>query len=161
MSRSESCDAGDAHRLYFAYGSLMSKDFMARMCPDADPHARASLHGYTRQYRGPLTVVQSPGDSVTGALFRVAGSCEEVLDRYEGYPDYYGKSDVRVRVGDPDRGITELEAFVYTMNGGEEKAPSRDYLALCIRGAEDWGIDPAEFIDTLPEDFSHAKEDED
>ncbi len=139
-------------RLYFAYGSLLSKDTMLHLCSDAEPYARAVLQDYTRQWRGPLTIVPAAGSSLTGALYQVTPGCERILDRFEGYPDSYSKIDLRVQIEDARGEAETVSAFAYRMNGGHEKRPSNDYLALCIRGAEDWQIDPAELIDTLPEE---------
>ena len=143
---------GPQGRFYFGYGSLLSKDTMLHLCSDAEPYAPALLRGYTREWRGPLTIVPASGASLTGGLYRVTPGCEKILDRYEGYPEKYGKIDLRVHITDPYGETEMVTAFAYQMNGGAEKRPSNDYLALCIRGAEDWGIDPAEFIDTLPEE---------
>ena len=72
--------------LYFAYGSNMSADAMARRCPRSKPIgvARLERHRLAVMREGWLTVARDPRASVHGVLWDLALSDVPALDRYEG-----------------------------------------------------------------------------
>ncbi|KAK3934716.1 hypothetical protein QBC46DRAFT_399143 [Diplogelasinospora grovesii] len=76
--------AGDS--LYFAYGSNLWIDQMAKRCPGSSFKGKGTLEGYRWQIneRGVANVVKAPGHSVEGLVFSVTASDERTLDRNEG-----------------------------------------------------------------------------
>ncbi|KAF3240458.1 hypothetical protein TWF128_011290 [Orbilia oligospora] len=74
--------------LYFAYGSNLSFEQMARRCPQSRYVGRARLHGYQFQIneRGYANVVERPGLFVEGLCYRLHPEDEARLDRAEGVP---------------------------------------------------------------------------
>lgn len=137
------------HKVYFAYGSNLNKEQMAKRCPAARPYSRGQLEGYQLEWRGVLTVVRSSNALVEGGLWITTAECEAALDRREGYPYLYRKEYVWVRLpGLP----SQVLAYVYIMNRGQEAFPSAGYLEACLQGARDWGIPETALTDTLPVD---------
>lgn len=76
--------------LYFAYGSNLNLDQMARRCPDAEPVGRVRLDGYRLAFRrtggGYLTILPDKGNHVDGLLWKVSAQDEQALNHYEGFP---------------------------------------------------------------------------
>ena len=72
--------------LYFAYGSNMSVDGMARRCPGAKALglARLERHRLAVMREGWLTAARDPHAAVHGVLWDLALSDMPALDRYEG-----------------------------------------------------------------------------
>ena len=79
--------------LYFAYGSNLNLDQMARRCPDAEPVGRVRLDGYRLAFRrtggGYLTILPDKGNHVDGLLWKVSAQDEQALNHYEGFPHFY------------------------------------------------------------------------
>ncbi|KAH0547712.1 hypothetical protein FGG08_000201 [Glutinoglossum americanum] len=71
---------------YFAYGSNLRLDQMARRCPGSKYIGRASLLDYLWQIneRGYANIVKSEGDWVEGLVYELSGEDEKRLDRNEG-----------------------------------------------------------------------------
>jgi hypothetical protein len=72
--------------LYFAYGSNMNAEAMARRCPrsKAVGLARLARHRLAVMREGWLTVVRDSRASAHGILWDLALSDVRALDRYEG-----------------------------------------------------------------------------
>ena len=72
--------------LYFAYGSNMDVDAMARRCPRSKALglARLERHRLAVMREGWLTAVRDPASAVHGVLWELALSDIAALDRYEG-----------------------------------------------------------------------------
>ncbi|KAK6335007.1 hypothetical protein TWF718_010449 [Orbilia javanica] len=89
--------------LYFAYGSNLSFEQMARRCPQSRYIGRARLHGYKFQIneRGYANVVkvrhQQPESFVEGLCYRLHPEDEARLDRAEGVPTAYSKKTKRIK----------------------------------------------------------------
>ncbi len=86
--------------LYFAYGSNLNLDQMARRCPDAEPVGRVRLDGYRLAFRrtggGYLTILPDKGNHVDGLLWKVSAQDEQALNHYEGFPHFYARRTVDV-----------------------------------------------------------------
>lgn len=116
-------------KLYFAYGSNMNLRQMAHRCPNAIPIQIATLDDYALAFRGNgvATIVPREGAHVTGLVWRITPACEKALDRYEGWPSFYGKSQIMARF----RGGAPVDVMVYIMNPKIRDAayPPQAYLA--------------------------------
>ena len=77
--------------LYFAYGSNIDLEQMARRCPAAQVVGPATLENYELAFRGSgfATIMPKEGSVVHGLLWSITPLCEQALDRYEGYPRHY------------------------------------------------------------------------
>lgn len=128
-------------KYYLAYGSNLNVGQMRYRCPSATVYGTANLAGYELLYKGSrtgsyLTIEEKPGGIVPVAVWRVTKADEAALDRYEGYPAFYYKKDVIVRVG---RRI--ITAFVYIMH--EERPlgiPTAYYVNTCTIGYKTFGF---------------------
>ena len=84
-----------------------------------------------------LTIEKKRGGSVPVAVWAVSPRDELALDRYEGCPNFYYKTDMQLTVGKK-----KLDAFVYIMH--EERKlgiPSHAYVRTCVQGYRDFGFD--------------------
>lgn len=131
--------------LYFAYGSNMNLGQMEYRCPAAVPVGAARLDGYRLAFRGArlsavATILPEVGSHVDGVLWRITTDCEKSLDRYEGYPNFYGKQAVCVA----DAAGNNHTVMAYVMNEpyfNRFGIPSRTYADGILEGAAQNGID--------------------
>lgn len=135
-------------RYYIAYGSNLNVPQMRMRCPHASILGTASLKGWELFFKGSktgsyLTIEQSETGSVPVVIWEVTEKDEKALDRYEGFPTFYYKQEIKVRY----KGIrTDLRrtatAFAYIMH--EERPigiPSNYYMRICLEGYDTFGFD--------------------
>lgn len=128
--------------LYFAYGSNLHLEQMARRCPAAEPLGALMLPDWQLVFRGVADVVRVAGAVCPGGVWRITSACERALDRYEGfqpaYPDrgMYRKEIVPVD-GLPDG---ETEIMLYAMNSRGIYPPSDYYFDVVQQGYRDFGL---------------------
>jgi gamma-glutamylcyclotransferase (GGCT)/AIG2-like uncharacterized protein YtfP len=132
--------------LYFAYGSNMDREAMARRCPRSSAlgTARLARHRLAVMREGWLTAIRDPRSAVHGVLWRLALSDIPALDRYEGLPQsLYAKliQPVLTQSG-PKR------ALVYVGANAGPGAVRPEYLAQVIAAAYGWPL-PADGISAL------------
>ena len=131
-------------KLYLAYGSNLKLGQMAHRCPDSQVAGKAELPGYRLVFRGRpgnahATIEESEGRTVPVLLWRVSVQDEALLDRYEGYPYYYDKVQIPVKLG----GKT-VSAMAYVMQPGFDlNKPSPSYLHTIREGYQAAGFDQA------------------
>ncbi len=129
--------------LYFAYGSNMSAEAMARRCPRSKALglARLERHRLAVMNEGWLTAARDPRSAVHGVLWDVALSDVAALDRYEGLPQglYAKAAQPVVTQGGAKRALVYFGA-----NAGPGTARP-DYMADIIAAARGWPL-PAEGI---------------
>ena len=130
---------------YFAYGSNLSKKQMREWCPESKPRLIAILPNYklvftdwSRQWRGGVaTIKRFGGEKVLGAIYEITESDLRRLDKYEGYPQSYGRINVIVF----DDNNQPIKAMTYAKAGQlKEAPPSKEYLTIIQQGYRDWGI---------------------
>jgi hypothetical protein len=132
--------------LYFAYGSNMNREAMARRCSRSKPLglARLARHRLAAMREGWLTAVRDPRASVHGILWDVALSDVPALGRYEGLAQgLYAKIAQPVLTESGPR-----RALVYVGANAGPGAPRPDYLAEVLAAARAWPL-PAEAIAAL------------
>lgn len=128
-------------RYYIAYGSNLNVAQMKRRCPNATILATANLKGWELLSKGSLTgsyltIEKNESGSLPVAIWEVTPTDELALDRYEGYPNFYYKKNIKltckgIRTG-KRRTIT---AFVYIMHEDRPIGiPSEFYLKTCLDG---------------------------
>jgi len=132
-------------KLYFAYGSNINLEQMAVRCPAATPVCPVVLDNYRLAFRGNggyngvATILPAEGNKVYGLLWKLTPSCEQSLDRYEGYPHIYYKEQVTVRDKDGKR----YPVMVYIMGREfclDPAEPSQHYFAGIVQGCKQNGI---------------------
>jgi len=89
-------------RYYIAYGSNLNVPQMRMRCPHASILGTATLKGWEFLFKGSktgsyLTIEQSENGSVPVVIWDVTEKDEKALDRYEGFPTFYYKKEIKVR----------------------------------------------------------------
>ena len=137
-------------KYYLAYGSNLNVQQMCYRCPDATIFGTAEIPDYQLLFKGSmtgsyLTIEKKEGSTVPVAVWEVSERDELRLDAYEGYPNFYYKTDIQLTVKSHITGRKKkLDAFVYIMHEERELGiPSRAYLQTCLIGYRHFGFKPA------------------
>ena len=137
-------------KLYLAYGSNLSLEQMAYRCPHAYTVGTATLPDYQLLFKGSktgsyLTVEPKRGYHVPLLVWSIDEKDELMLDRYEGYPDFYYKKELPIKVCSL-LNAEELDGgsgIIYIMH--EERhlgCPTNQYFSICYEGYLRFGFDP-------------------
>jgi Gamma-glutamyl cyclotransferase, AIG2-like len=124
--------------LYFAYGSNMDGEAMARRCPRSKPLgvARLMRHRLAVMREGWLTATRDPNANVAGVLWDIALADMRALDRYEGLgAGLYTKAAQPVVVA----GGAKRALIYFGTNSGPGVAPA-DYIAGVLLAARRWQL---------------------
>lgn len=128
-------------KYYLAYGSNLNIKQMAYRCPTARPVGTAVIKGYELLFKGSktgayLTIEKAENSSVPVAVWEVTDDDEKRLDTYEGFPNFYYKTEMEVTVNS-----RKIKAFVYIMHEDRPLGiPSRQYVHTCADGYMDFGF---------------------
>jgi phage replication-related protein YjqB (UPF0714/DUF867 family) len=130
---------------YFAYGSNLCAQQMARRCPGAaDPRpAMLADHDWLINERGVATVEPFDGSQVHGVLWRLTDHDLATLDSAEGVPVRYRRDRLTVHTDDGP-----AEAWVYIDHRVEPGPPRPGYLERIIDGARHHGL-PQRWVEFL------------
>jgi len=133
-------------RLYFAYGSNMSRGPMRRRCPTAREAGIGVLRGhrFLIMANGYASVAPAPGCDVYGLLWRIGPPDLAALDDYE---DVAGGLYVRNTLPVLQDGQT-IQALVYLGCERREGRPRADYMALVVNAARECGL-PEDYVAKL------------
>lgn len=135
-------------RLYIAYGSNLNVRQMKMRCPKATILETAKLKGWELLFKGSktgsyLTIEENENGIVPVVIWEVTPSDEKALDRYEGYPAFYYKKDIKLQYKGIRTGKRRtINAFAYIMH--EERqigVPSLFYLNTCLDGYDTFYFD--------------------
>ena len=129
---------------YIAYGSNMDVEQMRHRCPTAELVGRAKLVGWQLLFKGSrtgsyATIEEAVGYTVPVLVWTILAQDERNLDWYEGFPHFYYKRSLNVRV----KGKL-VRAMVYIMH--EERqcgTPSAAYYSVIERAYDRFGFDKA------------------
>ena len=130
------------NKYYIAYGSNLNVGQMKFRCPGAKIVGSGYINGYELLFKGSLTgayltIEKKKGGKVPVGIWKVSDIDELRLDRYEGYPNFYYKQDVKLKLNDK-----EINAFIYIMHEEREiGVPSDYYVDTCKTGYEDFEFD--------------------
>ena len=88
-------------KFYLAYGSNLNVKQMQFRCPDARIVGTAEIPNYQLLFKGSktgsyLTIEPKQGCTVPAAVWSVSERDELALDRYEGYPHFYYKTELEL-----------------------------------------------------------------
>lgn len=130
------------HVLYFAYGSCMSPEDLARDVSEFEVIGPALVRGYrlgfTRYSRarrgGVADLVPDLSGVVEGVLYRLPLEQLPALDQREGAPDNYRRDFIAVRTPD-GRMYDRVLTYVVAHKAAEEIPPHPDYAATILAGA--------------------------
>ena len=111
---------------------------------DARIVGTAEIPNYQLLFKGSktgsyLTIEPKQGCTVPVAVWSVSERDELALDRYEGYPHFYYKTELELPLAETGKKLT---AFVYIMH--EERKlgiPTSAYIRTCVDGYRQFGFD--------------------
>ncbi len=141
---------GGVNTIYFAYGSNMCPEQMARRCPGGQALGQAELRDWrflinTRTY---ATIEARPGAATHGVLWSLTPEHITELDHYEAVAEgMYFKKNLIVQQADRPVG-----ALVYIDPVCEFGQPEQAYLRTILEGAAHFGL-PPEYIAGLARDW--------
>ena len=117
-------------RYYIAYGSNLNVPQMRFRCPHATILGTANLKGWELLFKG----------SKTGSY---------ALDRYEGFPTFYYKRDIRLQYKGIRTGRRRtVTAFAYIMHEDRPIGiPSNLYMRTCLEGYDAFRFDKNILVD--------------
>ena len=122
---------------YFAYGSNMDVQRMKNRRIGFSKRCHAILPGYRLDFNkiassdpreGYANIVVDRSHCVEGVLYDIDDADLTKLDYFEGYPEHYDRTTIKVR---PDN-RSEVEATIYIAQSNRTKKglkPSRKYLS--------------------------------
>ena len=92
-------------RFYIAYGSNLNVRQMRMRCPDAVIIGTAFIPDYRLLFKGSksgnyLTIEPHSGSQVPVAVWAVSVRDERQLDIYEGFPNFYYKKNMKIRLSE-------------------------------------------------------------
>lgn len=150
--------------LYFAYGSNLDPEQMARRCPGHAVVGLAELRDHKLTFPltshdwggGVASVGVSHGASVWGMVYELSEDGVASLDRYEGYKgpgdqhNVYDRETVSVQLVRADDGsfARRLHASIYLARPANPSPPSRRYLDAVLRGARHHRL-PGDYVTRL------------
>ncbi|MGH9862019.1 MAG: gamma-glutamylcyclotransferase family protein [Candidatus Acidiferrales bacterium] len=137
---------------YFAYGSNMSRAQVRQRAGEPAEEKIARLENYALNFdkvarggSGTANLVMAEGLVVYGVLYRLSEPQLKALDRFEGVPEHYRRSEVNV----VDEQGNKIAAQVYLARKLRKGLkPDRSYLQRIIDGAEEHGL-PADYLELL------------
>ena len=137
---------------YFAYGSNLHRQQVKQRAGEPKEEKVARLDGYELNFEkiarggtGTASIAASPGKVVWGVLYRLTEPQLKALDRFEGVPEHYRRSEINVL----DAKGNKVAAQVYLARKVRKGLkPDRYYLRRIIQGAEEHEL-PADYIALL------------
>ena len=127
---------------YIAFGSNLNQAQMKHRCPTANIIGASVLEGYQLLFRGRsdgahATIEKQEGGTVPVLVWELKPLDEQRLDNYEGYPTYYRKETVKVKIGKSAKDV-----MVYIMNEGQPfNRPNGYYYNIILEGYKTAGFD--------------------
>lgn len=135
-------------RYYIAYGSNLNIPQMRMRCPGARIIGTSEIKDYQLLFKGSktgsyLTIEPKEGSSVPVVAWEVTAEDEAALDRYEGFPTFYYKAEMKLPIKGIRSGkVRTRNTFVYIMHEDRPLGlPSNYYLATCLQGYRSFGFD--------------------
>ena len=153
-----------ADRYYIAYGSNLSIEQMKVRTPDAVIVGTGMLKGWRLLFRQFATIEKCKGYSVPVLVWKISAQDEKSLDRYEGFPRFYIKKELKVDVTSLDgTELGKLTAMVYVMTKtaagarGINPLPSKYYYSVLDAGYKAFGFDGKILTEAVMEAFGYVQ----
>ena len=144
MIPSERTDSRMEKRYYIAYGSNLNIRQMRMRCPSARINGTSEIPDYELLFKGTgsyLTIEPKDGSTVPVAAWEVTAEDEAALDRYEGYPSFYYKTEMTLPIKGIRSGkVRNRKCFVYIMH---EDRPT------CLEGYDSFEFDERYLYDAI------------
>lgn len=137
-------------KYYVAYGSNLNVEQMGFRCPKSTIYGSGRLNDYELVFRGynanaHATIIPKKGASVPVLVWKVPVADEKMLDRYEGYPNYYFKKDIDVII---DGKVVTCMVYIMNLSKATNR-PSLEYVEIIWQGYIDNGFDTEELFKML------------
>lgn len=135
-------------RYYIAYGSNLNVRQMKMRCPKARVIGTAEIRNFELLFKESktgsyLTVEPKDGGIIPVAVWETTEADESALDRYEVYPAFYYKKDIKLQYKGIRTGKRRtINAFAYIMH--EDRpigVPSIYYMKTCLDGYDTFYFD--------------------
>ena len=151
--------AEEEKRPYFAFGSNLSLDQMRKRCPGHELAGIAVLANHRVVCNKAKSdgvnycagIIQSPGDEVLGALYKLTPGDIKSLDKEEGCwegTEHYFRDALDFYVKNLATGVA-INAFTYFVaKPAAPKKPATDYAEIIFEGCHDHGF-PKEYVKKL------------
>ncbi len=142
-------------KYYLAYGSNLNDRQMAWRCPTAKAIGTAVIKDYELLFKGSktgayLTIEPKVGAEVPVAVWSVELNDELNLDRYEGFPAFYYKTEFELPMRYFSGKTVVRTAFVYIMHEDRPLGlPSGSYVRTCLDGYRNFGFDESVLLAAL------------
>ena len=145
---------GDRDIWYFAYGSNLNVAQMKKRIGEWKAERKAALknyrltfNGYSAKWdnKGVADIVESEGNSVKGAIYRISEEQLAILDICEGYKGIEGRNIYNRNV--PERPM-------YVISGGEEVGVVTYYVADAARQSK-FNKPSDKYLETIIEGLRH------
>ena len=96
------------------------------------------------------------------AIWAVTETDEAALDRYEGFPDFYYKREMKVRYKGIRSGrYRTTTAFVYIMHEDRPIGITSDYyMRTCLKGYDTFGFDESVLLNAYDKCVEAAENEE-
>ena len=122
-------------RYYIAYGSNLNVPQMRVRCPHATILGTANL--------------KCESGTVPVVIWEVTAADEAALDRYEGFPNFYYKKDIKLQYKGIRTGKRRtVTAFAYVMHEDRPIGiPTNFYMRTCLEGYDTFYFDKNILID--------------
>lgn len=134
-------------RLYLAYGANMNMESMSWRCPQARPVGAFELKDWQLEFYSHANIRPCTGSSVHGVLWAITEECEQHLDAFEGFPDYYiKKSWIQ---GDQ-------HIMFYEMSDFKRGQPTLGYISDIRNSYHHWHL-PVQYLDQAVNDTVKTK----
>ena len=153
-----------ADRFYIAYGSNLSVEQMKVRTPDAVIVGSGTLKDWRLLFRQYATIEKCKGYSVPVLIWKISERDEKSLDRYEGFPRFYQKKNLKIAVESLDgEDLGELTAMVYIMTKkatearGVNPLPSKYYYSVLDAGYKTFGFDGKILNEAVMEAFGRSQ----
>lgn len=137
---------------YFAYASNMNRRQVEQRAGALAEEKNARLDNYELNFdkiarggTGTANIMPAEGKTVYGVLYRVTEQQLKTLDRFEGVPEHYRRSQVTVAEADGRKVAAQVYLARKVRKGLK---PDRGYLARIVQGAEEHAL-PADYIEGL------------
>ena len=140
-------------RYYFAFGSNINSNQMKSRCPSAKiigvavlRNWRLSFAGRSKTWHGGVATIEKKKFSKTyGVVYQITNDDLEILDRYEGSPNWYKRFSVKLKFAN---GKT-IKAETYYLPDQKPVYPSPAYYNVIARGYIQFGLNLQELLKTL------------
>ena len=103
-------------KYYIAYGSNMDKDQMMGRCPNAAYICETYIEDWQLTMPFYANIEPVKGERTPAIIWKIDADCESELDRREGYPKCYYKTDIPVTVNN-----INVSAMAYIMTDEYKK----------------------------------------